>query len=176
MAELTLVTGPMFAGKTSHIIGNLNRYPNVFKPSIDTRYSIGSIMTHTGQSIPATNISNPRYIGEMMKDGLLPEGGLSFDEIQFFDSSIVTVIGDALNMGRDVLACGLDLDWQGRPFPVTAHLLAMADSVLKIKAICQVCRGPASKTFKKIADDLVVDLGASDKYEARCCNHWRYFN
>lgn len=172
--KLTVVTGPMFCGKTSHIIGVARDRTDaiVFKPKMDIRYSINEVVTHTGSRIEA--------VGVRLPDDLAPSENyklICFDEIQFFGQpyyggDIVRAIKVLLKAGREVLVCGLDTDWRGDAFPVTATLAGMADEVVKLQAKCSSCGSPASKTYKKTRQGDVVELGNDDIYEARCNQHW----
>jgi thymidine kinase len=171
---LTVVTGCMFAGKTSHIItataGRTDAI--VFKPMMDIRYAANEVVTHTGNRIAAVPVRLP--------DDLVQAEGhklICLDEIQFFaepyyGGDIIRAVKVLLKAGRDVLVCGLDTDWRGDPFPVTASLAGMADEVIKLKARCSSCGLPASKTHKKTRQGQVVELGNDDIYEARCNSHW----
>jgi thymidine kinase len=172
--RLTVVTGPMFSGKTSHIIGAVASRSDaiVFKPRMDTRYSGNEVVTHTGNRVAAIPVSLP--------DDLFPAEDHKFiclDEIQFFappyfGGDIIRSVKVLLKAGREVLVCGLDTDWRGDPFSVTASLAGMADEVIKLKAECASCGQPASKTHKKTRQGQVVELGNDDIYEARCNHHW----
>lgn len=173
--HLTVVTGPMFGGKTTHIITATENRTDavVFKPLMDNRYSHCEIVSHTGSSVPAIPVSMPDDL-IMAEDYQL----ICIDEIQFFTTpyyggDIIKAIKVILKAGRDVLVCGLDTDWQGDPFPVTASLVGMADEVVKLKAECASCGNPASKTYKKTHQGGIVELGHNDIYEARCNRHWR---
>lgn len=172
--KLTVVTGCMFAGKTSHIIASVTGRTDtiVFKPAMDVRYSTNEVVTHTGQSVPAVPVRLPDDLVASEAHKLI-----CLDEIQFFcepyyGGDIVRAVKVLLRAGRDVLVTGLDTDWRGDPFPVTASLSAMADEVVKLKARCSVCQQPASKTHKKTRQGQVVELGNDDVYEARCNQHW----
>lgn len=171
--ELKVVCGPMFSGKTSSIMRDYlwhkhsNNSFELYKPSFDTRWHKETITTHTGLQAEATCISDVGQISAIRQFYL-------FDEIQFFDGEhvtgdIVQSIKYLLSMGKNVAVCGLDTDWKGDPFIVTAKLLAMADKVEKLQSICTHSGLPATKTYKKkeYRDGDTVELGASDIYEAR---------
>jgi len=176
--KLTVVAGPMYAGKTSEILKRIlwarsgqNQIVHVYKPAFDTRYSNVEIVNHDGLRTPARSISEWPVLDET------PDL-IVVDEVQFFDEphfkgDLVDIIGIHLRQGIDVLASGLDTDWQGQPFYVTSMLLGMADEVHKPKAICTTCGRPAGKTFKKSESGETIELGATDKYEARCNEHWK---
>jgi thymidine kinase len=177
--NLTVICGPMFSGKTTETLKRILWAKNgegkevfVFKPTFDTRYGNSEIVNHDGLKSNAISISElPNY--EM------PSGSLVFlDEVQFyidpfFKGDIVAWVKTLLENGVEVIAAGLDMDWKGNPFDVTAKLLAMSTEFKKLKAICTICGRPASKTFKKDQYSVeAVELGATDLYEARCNQHW----
>lgn len=171
--ELKAYVGPMFSGKTSAIMRDYlwHKHSNhnfvLYKPSFDTRWHKETVTTHTGLQAEATCISSTAQI-EPDRDFYL------FDEIQFFDGNlvrgdVVQTIKYLLTLRKNVAVCGLDTDWEGNPFLVTALLLAMADKVEKLTAICTHSGLPATKTYKKkeFRNNLTVELGASNIYEAR---------
>ncbi len=164
----------MYAGKTSSLMKEaLTHNAVIFKPKYDTRYSEDEIVTHDGECLPAYTFSSMKdiaIVGETQRP-------YCFDEIQFldgdrYDGNFVDDIKMLLTCGVDIMAAGLDMDWKGNPFKVTASLLAMADHVTKLTASCSVCNSDARKTYKSIKNDSLVELGASDLYEARCNTHW----
>ena len=183
---LTVICGPMFASKTTSVLrqvlwarGGQGREVLVFKPAFDNRYAETEIVSHDGLKVPAQSITRlPRLAWENPPKTTQFGGGLIvLDEVQFFTAPYVE--GDVtawvrvhLAEGHDVVAAGLDMDWQGKPFAVTASLLAMADDVVKGSAHCTVCGRTARKTYKRVAEGGAVELGSSDKYEARCNTHW----
>ena len=172
----------MFAGKTTETLKRIlwatngeNKTVHVFKPSFDTRYGESEIVSHDGLKATATNIAS-------IPDIEFTPGSLVFlDEIQFymapyFDGDVISWVRTLLSTGVDVVAAGLDMDWQGQPFQITASLLAMANDAKKLTAHCTVCGRPATKTYKKetTEDTGSVELGTSANYEARCNNHWNF--
>ena len=175
--KLTVVTGSMFAGKTTYLIKACSEAANpesvfVFKPAMDIRYSTSHCVSHDGDKVGAISVSAPTdlIVGDRAKL-------LCFDEIQFFNppfyaGDIAQSIKVFLKAGIDVLACGLDSDWQGNPFVATGNLLAMADEVIKLKSRCAVCSDHASKTYKITKSGNQVELGNQNIYEARCNKHW----
>lgn len=176
---LTVICGPMYAGKTTETLKRVlwarhgqNRNVAVLKPSFDDRYAETEIVSHDGLKTSALSVSDLKMtITE-------PNSLIVLDEIQFFMQPHVDVddavawVKRHLEMGQDVIAAGLDMNWRGEPFAVTAGLLAMADEVIKLTANCTVCGRKALKTYKIDATGGSVELGASDKYEARCNEHW----
>jgi thymidine kinase len=209
--KLTVVCGPMYAGKTTEMLkrvlwarNGLKREVVVLKPAFDNRYAETEIVSHDGLRSTAESITE-------LPDGVLDTGSLIvLDEIQFFNEpyvsgDVVAWVQDQLSEGVDIVAAGLDMDWRGDPFEVTALLAAMADEVIKVTANCTVCGRSARKTWKKadlqkldavedidltgMSDEEMartltdaterklaneVELGAQDKYEARCNEHWVY--
>jgi thymidine kinase len=174
--KLTVYTGPMFSGKTSNLLREViwNKFSgktvHAFKPSKDTRYSVDEVVSHDGVSVLAHNIIDGSSFPDYVSSGSI----VAIDEIQFFScyGGVIVWIEGLLLKGIDVFVVGLDLDSNGVPFETTAYLLAMADEVHKLTAICSVCGAPASKTFKKINNNERIELGSSDLYEARCNAHF----
>lgn len=177
--SLEVVCGPMFAGKTTETLKRVlwarngqERDVRVFKPAFDNRYSETEIVSHDGLRTRAESVT------ELPACCLAPRSLVVLDEVQFFCEPYVlgnTVewVRSQLAAGVDVFAAGLDMDWQGKPFEVTAQLMAMADRVSKITAHCTVCGRAANRTYKKTGSGGSVELGALDLYEARCPTHWR---
>lgn len=178
--HLTVICGSMFAGKTTELLKRILWARNgqhkavlVVKPAFDQRFSTTKIVSHDGLSVEAKAITKWDDISLIAPDAEL----VCIDEVQFFgqphfEGDIVEEIRQLLIIGTDVVVTGLDLDWKGIPFPITASLLAMADTVMKLSANCTVCGQGATKTHKKNYNEETVELGASDLYEARCNDHW----
>ncbi len=163
---LTVIVGPMFAGKTTAILEVKSQTPHaiLFKPKIDTRYSVENVVSHDG-------LSSPAVVVDIWED---PGCDVYiFDEIQFFDTSIIEVIHELVCNGKDVVVGGLNMDWTGRPFPVTAAMMAMADSLILLHGTCSQCGAQSTRTYKTTPDNKTVDLGGADLYESRCITHWR---
>lgn len=167
----------MFSGKTTELLKNIlwakngrKRKAVVFKTSFDNRYAEEEIVSHEG--LHATALSISQWNG-------VPEGTeiVFFDEVQFFcepqfNGELIDIVSDLLHRGIDVTGGGLDMDSEGKAFPITAQLMAMADEVTKLKSYCAVCGQPATKTYRKIAKGGKVQLGGADLYEPRCTKHW----
>jgi thymidine kinase len=178
--HLTVICGPMYAGKTTELLKSIlvarNLYSKavlVVKPAFDSRYSATKITSHDNLCVEAKSITDWDQISILAADADM----VCIDEIQFFqpphfDGDIVENVRLMLATGTDVTVSGLDLDWQGEPFGVTARLMAMADDVKKLTANCTVCGQPASKTHKKTSNSEQIELGAGDIYDARCNQHW----
>lgn len=176
--HLTVICGPMFSGKTTELLKRIlwakngqHRTIRVYKAAFDVRYKKFSLVSHEGLSAPAEAISDWYGIDENIE-------AVFFDEVQFFDEphymgkNIVTVIKSLLESNIDVVASGLDMDWQGKPFNIVAQLMAMAEDVYKIRGICAVCGRPSTRSYKKTQSGESVELGTTDLYEPRCTHHW----
>ena len=178
--KLEALVGPMFAGKTTETLKRilwsrtgLNKNVKVFKPAFDNRYAETEIVSHDGLRSPAYSIDD--WDNSMLEGCDL----VVFDEIQFFadphfKSDISTVVKNLLEQNIDVIVAGLDMDHMGQPFEVPGKMLAMADTVEKLKANCTISGLPAGKTYKKVKDDKSVELGGSELYEARSNDHWNF--
>lgn len=174
--KLTVICGPMYAGKTTETLKRVlwarngqGKTVRVLKPKFDNRYAETEIVSHDGLRTPAESIWK-------LPNDTQGADLIVLDEVQFFTDHVagdlIAWVQDHLARGVDVVAAGLDMDFMGKPFPATATLLGMADEVVKIHANCTVCGRPARKTFKKDGGLNSVELGATDKYEARCNEHW----
>jgi thymidine kinase len=167
---IEVICGSMFSGKTEELIRRLNRAKiakqkvEIFKPAIDTRYHEEDVVSHNANSIRSTPI---HIAGEI----LLMAGNsdvIGMDEVQFFDESILDVCNTLANSGKRVIVAGLDMDFQGRPFGQMPALIAIAEFVTKVHAICAVCGNVASYSFRLTASREKVLLGETESYEARC--------
>ncbi len=174
---IEVVTGPMFAGKSEELIRRIHRleyaHKNVvvFKPQIDNRYSKDDVVSHLQNKVKAIPIAHPSQILQYVEP---KTDAVVVDEVQFFDRSIVDVLETLANRGVRVIVGGLDMDFRGEAFMVTAELLAKADFVTKLTAICVKCGEPATMTQRMVNgepatyDDPIVLVGASESYEPRC--------
>jgi len=175
-----VITGSMFSGKTDELIRRLRRAKiakqnvQVFKPKLDTRFGDDQVASHAGSAFEATPIDMPQDI-----NGLLTEETtvVAVDESQFFHESICEVVQSLAERGLRVIVAGLDTDFRAQPFGPMPAIMAQAERVDKLHAICMVCAGPASRTQRLIDgkpahfNDPVVVVGASELYEARCRQH-----
>jgi len=170
---IEVISGCMFSGKTEELIRRLRRAKFaklkviVFKPIIDNRYSNTEIVSHSEQAFPSIMVDNSEDILEQISDADI----VGIDEAQFFDNNIVKVSLQLAEMGKRVIIAGLDMDFRGSPFGAMPTLLAIAEYVTKPKAICVVCGSPATMTQRISDSKEQVDVGATDKYEARCRKH-----
>lgn len=165
----------MFSGKTEELIRRINRAKiakqkvQVFKPLIDNRYSHSHVVSHSSLAFDATNIQHPEEILLLLEDNTRIVG---IDEAQFLPDAVVEICQRLANRGLRVIVAGLDMDFRGLPFGPMPTLMATAEFVTKMSAICTVCGGVASRTQrrpaeqKKNGDQILV--GAEDYYEARC--------
>lgn len=164
---LTVIHGCMFAGKTEELIRRLNRlqYANktfvLYKPSIDIRYNESMVTTHDGYSLPAIRISSPKEIHPHEYDVV------GIDEIQFFKPEIVEII-EMIRQKHDVICAGLSTDYMGQPFETVAYLMALADELVHVKAICIHCGKPATRSYLTISSKSRVNIGGKEKYCALC--------
>ncbi|HEY4666345.1 MAG TPA: thymidine kinase [Anaerolineales bacterium] len=178
--SIEVITGSMFSGKTDELIRRLRRATiarqqvQVFKPQVDTRFRVDKVTSHAGGHFEATPVGEAGKV-----PGLLAAGStvVAFDEAQFFDPAIVEVCRELADRGLRVIVAGLDTDFRGDPFGPMPVLMAVAERVDKLQAICMVCGEPATRTQRLIdgrparAADPVIVVGASELYEARCRGH-----
>ncbi|APH66553.1 thymidine kinase [Bacillus spizizenii] len=177
---LELICGSMFSGKSEELIRRVKRATyakqevRVFKPVIDNRYSEDAVVSHNGTSMTSYAISSAADIWDHISEST---DVIAVDEVQFFDEEIVAVLSSLADKGYRVIAAGLDMDFRGEPFGVVPSIMAIAESVTKLQAVCSVCGSPASRTQRLIDgkpasyDDPVILVGASESYEARCRHH-----
>ena len=176
---IEVVCGPMYSGKSEELIRRIRRAEiakqkvQVFKPTIDDRYDKQDIVSHRGDKIQGIPVSRSGDILNYLDEDTEVIG---IDEVQFFDDGIVKVVNYLADNNKRVIVAGLDTDFRGEPFSVMPQLMAIAEFVDKITAICMKCGNPATKTQRLIngkpADynDPIVLIGAKESYEARCRN------
>ena len=178
--RVEVICGSMFSGKTEELIRRVRRAViakqkvQVFKPEVDTRYSIQSVTSHSGQGFEAFPVAKSRTIFTVLESDTTV---VAIDEAQFFDSDIAHVTESLANRGLRVIVAGLDMDFRGEPFGSMPALLCCADTVQKLHAICMVCGESASRTQRLVNgaparyDDPIIMVGAEETYEARCREH-----
>lgn len=184
MSKLEVICGPMFAGKTEELIRRVKRCTisgqdiQVFKPSMDYRYGVERIVSHgktdlesaTGVKPVPINTKERFVVGDNTKV-------VAFDEVQFFDPSwIVPVVDGLLADGIRVICAGLDMNTYGEPFGAVPVLLAKADEVTKLKAICVCCKEDAGRTYRELPyakTGEAVEVGGHGLYEPRCGACWK---
>lgn len=168
--QIEVICGSMFSGKTEELIRRLNRAKiarqkvEIFKPSVDRRYHDEDVVSHNENSIRSTPVN-------FADDILLLSGNcdvVGIDEVQFFDEQIVSVAQKLANQGKRVILAGLDMDFEGNPFEPMPKLMAVAEYVTKIHAICMKCGDLAAFSFRLADSKQKVMLGEKDSYEARC--------
>ncbi len=174
---IEVITGPMFAGKTEELIRRVNRLQYakqnilVFKPSIDIRYGDEDVVSHNNTRTRSVNITKASEIMEYIDDDT---DVVAIDEIQFLDDEAVNISEYLADHGIRVIISGLDRNFRGDPFSFMPTLMAMAEDVTKLSAICVKCHTPATRTQRIIDgrpanyNDPIILVGAKDTYEARC--------
>ena len=169
---IEVITGSMFSGKTEELIRRLRRAQfaglkvEIFKPSVDNRYSENRVVSHDERSIHSTPVDNASAIFLLAGDVNV----IGIDEAQFFDNSIVDVCNRLANDGKRIVVAGLDMDFMGNPFGPMPALLAVAEYVSKVHAICVRCGNLAQYSFRKSGDEQQVLLGEKNLYEPLCRN------
>lgn len=179
--RIEVICGSMFCGKTEELIRRVRRAIiagqkiKVFKPSLDHRYGIQNITSHTGQTIAALPVASSRDILEQANSGTT---AVAIDEAQFFDEGLVQIAQTLADRRHiRVIIAGLDLDFRGEPFGSMPHLMCIAEDVTKLHAICMICGQSASRTQRLVNgqpasyDEPIILVGAQESYEARCRRH-----
>jgi thymidine kinase len=174
---IELICGSMFSGKTEELIRRVKRAQiarkkaQVFKPSIDRRYSVEHVASHDGVRAQAISVHTPAEIADLLD----PDTEVvAIDEVQFFDLTVVDLCETLAYRGKRVIVAGLDMDFRGESFGPIPELMARAEHVDKLQAICVRCGAPASRTQRLIDGrpasyhDPVILVGATEAYEARC--------
>lgn len=174
---IEIIVGPMYSGKSEELIRRIRRAKiarqkvQVFKPEIDNRYSIDDIVSHCGEKEEAIAIKNSEEILGFLKRDI---DVIAVDEVQFFDDNIINILTKISNGGKRVICAGLDMDFRGEPFGCVPKLMAIAEFVDKLQAICMCCGNPATRTQRLINgkpanyNESVILIGAKESYEARC--------
>lgn len=168
---IEVIAGPMFSGKTEELIRRVRRlgYANiktlVIKPKTDDRWSEQRIISRAGSSIDTKVFDNAVAVKDAFESG--DYEALVIDEVQFFNEDIIDVIKWIASRGHNVIMSGLDMDFNGKGFRIMPELLAIADKVYKVSAICNVCHNDATMSFRKIASQEQVLVG-DEEYEPRC--------
>ena len=166
-----VITGSMFSGKSEELIRRLRRAiiakqrVQVFKPALDDRYTAAQVVSHSRWRLEAERVHKAAEILEKVDPRTEVVG---IDEAQFFDEELVTICGHMADLGKRVIVAGLDMDFRGEPFGPMPKLLAVAEEVEKVHAICARCGAPASYTQRLTQAQEQVVVGAAETYEARC--------
>ena len=180
VGSIEVVCGSMFSGKTDELIRRLRRATiarqkvQVFKPAIDNRFSVQKVTSHAGSEFDALPI---QYANDLLGNLDADTTVIGIDEAQFFDIKILSIAQNLADKGIRVIIAGLDTDFRGEPFGFMPILMAQAERVDKLQAICMVCGEPATRTQRLVNGqpanyyDPIVIVGASEMYEARCRTH-----
>ncbi|WP_342329286.1 thymidine kinase [Pedobacter sp. FW305-3-2-15-E-R2A2] len=175
--SIEVICGSMFSGKTEELLRRLKRAQiaklnvEIFKPATDTRYDETAIVSHDRNSIQSTPVENSSAI--LLLDTNVQVVGI--DEAQFFDENLPEVCNILAQKGIRVIVAGLDMDFSGKPFGPMPALMAIAELVTKVNAVCVRCGSPAVYSYRTVANESKILLGEKDSYEPRCrpCFHAR---
>ena len=174
---IEVICGSMFSGKSEELIRRVHRVQiarkkvQVFKPIIDNRFAVQYIYSHNGSKIEAINISQPKELLEKLDPDIEV---IAIDEAQFYSDDIISICQKLADQGKRIIIAGLDQDFRGEPFGPIPKLLAIAEYIDKLQAICMVCGNPASRTQRLVNgkpakySDPTILIGAKESYEARC--------
>jgi thymidine kinase len=173
--SIEVICGSMFSGKSEELIRRLRRAiiaklkVEIFSPKADTRYAENTLVTHNSNSIPSTTVENASSILLLGSDVDV----IGIDEAQFFDEELPDVCNVLANRGVRVIVAGLDMDFKGRPFGPMPPIMAMAESVTKLHAVCVRCGNSALYSYRLVPDESKILLGEKESYEPRCriCYH-----
>jgi len=171
MGWIEVIVGPMFSGKSEELIRRLRRAEiarqrvQIFKPLIDTRYAANEIVSHSGLEIRSDLV---RTAAEVMDQVEPRTEVVGIDEAQFLGEEALDICTRLADMGKRVIVAGLDTDFMGRPFEPMPRLLAVAEEITKLLAICVRCGNPAVHTQRLVASEELIVVGATGLYEARC--------
>lgn len=168
---IEVIVGSMFSGKSEELIRRLNRARiarqrvQVFKPKIDARYSVEEIASHSGHKHDSLPVSDSI---ELMAAIIEETQVVGIDEGQFFDAGLIDAVNQLAYRGKRVIIAGLDQDYTGKPFEPMPQLLSIAEFITKTHAICVKCGSTANYSQRTVESEARVEVGAADKYEARC--------
>lgn len=172
---IEVICGSMFSGKTEELIRRLkrakiaNQKVEIFKPKVDTRYAESKVVSHDDNSILAIPIESSKKLLDLT-EGISVVG---IDEAQFFDNDLPEIAQSLALRGKRVILAGLDMDFRGNPFGPMPNLLAVAEYITKVHAICQHCGNLATHSFRLSSENSTVLVGEKESYEPRCrtCYH-----
>ncbi|HYE97209.1 MAG TPA: thymidine kinase [Rubricoccaceae bacterium] len=171
---IEVICGSMFSGKTEELIRRLKRARiarqrvEIFKPAVDTRYAADAVVSHDENQIPSQVVSAPEQILLLAADADV----IGVDEAQFFGTELVGVCEHLAREGRRVIVAGLDQDYLGRPFEPVPQLMAVAEHVTKLHAVCVRCGAPANHSQRLVRSDSRLLVGEKEAYEPRCRRHF----
>ncbi|MGB9418794.1 MAG: thymidine kinase [Acidobacteriaceae bacterium] len=172
--RMEVITGPMFSGKSEELIRRLKRAQIArlrvasFKPDIDLRYQADAIASHSAQKIEAKAVRDVERLHAALTPALETIDVVGIDEAQFFDDALVGLAMELVHAGKRVVLAGLDTTFAGEPFAPMPALMAIADEVTKLSAVCMLCGAPAIHTQRLGTSQQLVVVGAAGVYEARC--------
>lgn len=180
--KLEVITGCMFAGKTEELLRRVERARIakkevlLCKPSLDTRYSEEEVVTHYGRSLPCLRLPPDLSLGDLerlAREGLEKADVVAFDEAHFFGPDFPRICEELVARGKRVIVAGLDLNFRAEPFGPMPELMALADEVAKLQAVCVVCGKPATRTQRLVDGKPArggpeILIGGLESYEARC--------
>lgn len=172
--RVEVITGPMFSGKSEELIRRLKRAQIAklrvacFKPDLDVRYHRNAIASHSAQTLEAATVSNVEELKSILMPRIDAVEVVGIDEAQFLDASLVPLANELVRLGRRVILAGLDTSFTGEPFAPIPDLMAIADEVTKLSAVCMQCGAPAIHTQRLGSNQELVVVGAAGMYEARC--------
>ena len=170
IGSIEVICGSMFSGKTEELIRRMRRAQfaklpvEIFKPALDIRYADNEVVSHNRTSIPSTSVNHSSAILLLSNDIKV----IGIDEAQFFDEDLPNVCIQLANKGIRVIIAGLDMDYQGKPFGPMPELMAIAEDVTKVHAVCVQCGAPANYSFRTHKSENIVLLGEKESYEPRC--------
>jgi thymidine kinase len=172
--RIEVITGPMFSGKSEELIRRLKRAQIArrrvacFKPDLDVRYHRTAIASHSAQTLDAMTVANMEELKAVLMPMIDAVEVVGIDEAQFFDPTLIALSNELVHLGKRVIIAGLDTTFTGQPFAPMPELLAIADEVVKLSAVCMQCGAPAVHTQRLGSSQSLVLVGAAGVYEARC--------
>lgn len=176
--RIEMITGPMFSGKSEELIRRLKRARIArqrvacYKPDIDLRYHRTAIASHSQQTHDASTVATVEVLRASLFPRLEEVEVVGIDEVQFFSEEIIELALELVHLGKRVVMAGLDTTFAGEPFGPVPNLMAIADEVTKLSAVCMVCGAPAIHTQRLGQSQELVVVGAAGLYEARCRTHF----
>jgi thymidine kinase len=181
VGRIEVIVGPMFSGKSEELIRRLKRARIArqrvacYKPDIDLRYHRTAIASHGSQTHEACTVATVEHLKAALFQQLQEVDVIGIDEAQFFDESIIPLSVELVHLGKRILIAGLDTTFNAEPFGPIPALMAIADEVTKLSAVCMVCGAPAIHTQRLGQSQELVLVGAAGLYEARCRTHFQPF-
>ena len=168
--SIEVICGSMFSGKTEELLRRLKRAQfaklniAVFKPQVDKRYDTQKVVSHDENTIQAIAVESTKDILRLVNEAQI----VAIDEAQFFDSELITVCNKLANSGIRVIIAGLDMDFLGKPFGIMPELLAIAEHITKVHAICIDCSTIANHSFRMTDDKNQIQIGEKEEYKPLC--------